>query len=142
MDLFVARHNAQLPQYLNFKPDPGAVAVDTFGQDWSSLTLYVFPPFLMVGRYLQKIREDKVEKAVIVTPLWRSQAWYPLLLHMSISDPCLLPQLKDLLMNPDGLRGTHPDHLAGIRQSLESKGISDKAVNLICASRRRGTEKS
>ena len=69
MDLFTVRHNAQLPQYFSFKPDPGAVAVDAFAQDWSSLTPYVFPPFLMVGRYLQKIREEKVEKAVIVTPL-------------------------------------------------------------------------
>ena len=51
---------------------------------------------------MQKIRE-KVKKAVIVTPLWRSQAWYPLLLHMSISNPCFLPQSKDLLMNPQGV---------------------------------------
>ena len=32
---------------------------------------------LMVGRCLQKTREEKVEKVVIVGPLWRSQAWYP-----------------------------------------------------------------
>ena len=102
VDLFAARHNAQLPQYFSFKPDPGAVAVDAFAQDWSNLTPYAFPPFLMVGRCLQKIREEKVEKAVIVSPLWRSQAWYPLLLHMNISNPCLLPQLKDLLTNPQG----------------------------------------
>ena len=101
-DLFAARHNAQLPRYFSFKPDPGAVAVDAFAQDWSGLTPYAFTPFLMVGRCLQKIREEKVEKAVIVIPLWRSQAWYPLLLHMSISNPCLLPQSKDLLTNPQG----------------------------------------
>ena len=100
VDLFAARHNAQLPQYFSFKPDPGAVAVDPFAQDWLNLTPYAFPPFLMVGRCLQKIREEKVEKAVIVTPLWRSQAWYPLLLHMSISNPYLPPQSKDLLTNP------------------------------------------
>ena len=53
-----------------------AVAVDAFAQDWLDLTMYVFPPFLMVGRCLQKTREEKVEKIVIVGPLWRSQAWY------------------------------------------------------------------
>ena len=37
---------------------------------------------------------------------------------------------------------THPDRLAGVRQSLESRGISEEAVSLICASWRRGTEKS
>ena len=44
--------------------------------------------------------------------------------------------------SPHGSGRTDPDHLAGIRQSLESKGISEKAVNLICASWRQGTEKS
>lgn len=66
VDLFAARHNAQLLQYFAFKTDPGAVAVDAFAQDWSNLTPYAFPPFLMVGRCLQKIWEEKVEKAVIV----------------------------------------------------------------------------
>ena len=92
----------QLPQYFSFKPDPGTVAVDAFAQDWSNLTPYAFPPFLMVGRCLQKIREEKVKKAVIVTPLWRSQAWYPPLLRMSISNLCFLPQSRDLLTNPQG----------------------------------------
>jgi len=42
VDLFSARHIAQLPQYFSFKPDPGAVAVDAFAQDWSNLTPYAF----------------------------------------------------------------------------------------------------
>ena len=49
VDLFAARHNAQLPQYFSFKADPGAVAVDIFAQDWSALTPYAFPPFLMMS---------------------------------------------------------------------------------------------
>ena len=49
VDLFAVRHNAQLPRYFSFKPDPGAVAVDAFAQDWSDLTPYAFPPFLMVA---------------------------------------------------------------------------------------------
>ena len=44
--------------------------------------------------------------------------------------------------SPHGFGRTDPDCLAGIRQSLENKGISEKAVNLICASGRRGTENS
>ena len=44
--------------------------------------------------------------------------------------------------SPHGSGRTHSDRLAGIRQSLESRGISEKAVSLICASWRWGTEKS
>ena len=36
--------------------------------------------------------------------------------------------------SPHGLERNDPDRLAGIWQSLENKGISEKAVNLICAS--------
>ena len=44
--------------------------------------------------------------------------------------------------SPRGSGITHPDYLAGVQQSLESRGISDKAVSLTCISWRWGTEKS
>ena len=138
--------NAQLPQYFSFKPDPGAVAVDAFAQDWSNLNPYAFPPSLMVGRCLQKIWEEKVEKAVIVTPLWRSHAsmvpttppheHQQSLPSSPIKGPANEPSGRSA--SPHGSRRTDPDRLAGIQKSLENKGISEKAVNLICASWRRG----
>ena len=139
-----SEHNAQLPQYFTFKMDPGVVAVDAFAQDWSNLTPYAFPPFLMVGRCLQKIWEEKVEKAVIVeessmvptTPHEHQQS----LPSSPIKGPANEPSGRST--SPHGSGRTDPDHLAGIQQSLESKGISEKAVNLICVSWRRGTEKS
>ena len=37
---------------------------------------------------------------IIVAPIWVTQPWYPLLLEMAIQDPLLLPNHKNLLMNP------------------------------------------
>ena len=139
VDLSAARHNAQLLQYFTFKTDPGVVAVDAFAQDWSNLTPYAFPPFLIVGRCLQMIWEEKVEKAVIMegssmeptTPPHEHQQSLP---SSPIKGPANEPSARSA--SPHGLGRTDPDCLAGIRQSLENKGISEKAVNLICASGR------
>ena len=44
--------------------------------------------------------------------------------------------------SPHGSGRAHSDHLAGVQHSLESRGISEKAVGLTCISWRWGTEKS
>lgn len=106
VDLFAARHNHQIRTYYSYRPDPGAVAVDAFSQNWSQIHPYAFPPFLLVGRTLQKIRRERVQEAVIIAPAWPRQPWFPLLLEMITDRPIYLPQSTDLLQNP--LRKTHP----------------------------------
>ena len=64
VDLFAAGHNHQM-KYYSCRPDPGVMAVDVFSQDWSHLHTYAFPPFLLVGRALQR---EQVERAVVIAP--------------------------------------------------------------------------
>ena len=59
IDLFASRLNAQLPIYVSWMPDPTAWAVDAFTLDWGRMNFYAFPPFSLVPRCLQKIRQDK-----------------------------------------------------------------------------------
>lgn len=66
---------------------------------------YIFPPFHLLGKILNKIIEDKVDKAIVVFPVWKSQSWFPLLLSMLISVPVRLPRHTDLMT--DGER-KHP----------------------------------
>ena len=50
-DLFAARHTCQLPRYVNWQPDPEAVAVDALslpGHMWEGA--YLFPPCALVGQ--------------------------------------------------------------------------------------------
>ena len=58
---------------------------------------YAFPPFSVIGRCLQLVQSQRVEHLVIVTPVWPTQTWYPLLLTLCIDFPILLPVQKDLL---------------------------------------------
>lgn len=97
IDLFASRLSYQIPRYANWRPDPGAEAVDAFTLDWAQLVGYAFPPFALVGRCLKQVILQKVQKLVIVAPVWETQPWYPLLLQLCVDFPRLLPQPVDLL---------------------------------------------
>jgi hypothetical protein len=73
IDLFASRLNHQLPHYASWKPDPGCSVVDAFSINWNTKKFYAFPPFSLIARCLQKIREDQAT-GVLVAPLWTTQS--------------------------------------------------------------------
>ena len=60
IDLFAAHHNAQLPRFYAWKPDPSAEKIDAFAQVWTFLHGYAFPPFNLVGKVLQKVLDESI----------------------------------------------------------------------------------
>ncbi len=111
-DLFATRNNAQLDRYIAWKPDPHAFAIDALSISWTELQAYAFPPFSLIPRVLQKIISDKATLIVIV-PRWPTQAWYPLLLHLLMDHPRVLPKRPRLLQLPE-----MPDTLHPLRQKM------------------------
>ena len=106
IDLFACRLNHQLPKYVSWKPDPGACHVDAFSFSWSGKFVYIFPPFALLNRCLQKLEKEQT-LALLVAPVWPTQVWWPRLLNLLIANPLMLPQDKDLLTLPQS--GTlHP----------------------------------
>ena len=100
-DLFAARFNTQLKQFVSWKPDPGAWFYNAFPRPWSDLVLYVFPPFSLMGEVLAKIQENQVQKAIVIAPFWSTSHWYPTLLSTLFMRPRLLPRRPGLLIvNP------------------------------------------
>ena len=63
---------------------------------------YAFPPFSVIIRILKKVRQEKVEQIIIVTPTLETQPWYPLLLEMSIQGTLPLAPMLDLLVDSQG----------------------------------------
>ena len=49
------------------------------------------PPFSLVGRCLSQVQEQGTQHPCLVTPVWETQPWYPLLLHLSVDFPRLFP---------------------------------------------------
>jgi len=104
-DLFTSRLNKQVDEYISWKPDPEARAIDAFSIVWDN-HFYAFPPFALIDRCLQKITQEEAEGVIIVS-MWSTQTYYPRLLSMVIQPPRRLPMKENLLTLPHS-RMSHP----------------------------------
>ena len=48
---------------------------------------------------------------ILITPLWHSQPWFPVLMEMITDNPLLLTAIMDLLLDPQG--NPHPLMIQG-----------------------------
>ena len=101
MDLFASRISHQVPAYRSWKLDPFSKGRDAFQTRWTHMKGYAFPPFSMIGRVLKKAQVDQAN-LMLITPAWQTQPWFPTALQMSIQNPIMLPQVPDLLRDPQG----------------------------------------
>ena len=108
IDLFASRLNAKLDCYVSWFPDPYSTDVDAFMLDWSDEQPYIFAPFCLISRCLQKIKADHVSLALLVFPLWPSQHWFPQLLQMLISPIYLLPEHPQIFLPWEKTVTQHP----------------------------------
>ena len=107
IDLFASRLNHKLAKYVSFQPEPSAFAVNAFSIEWTGALYYIFSPFSLISKVLQKLEEDKTE-AVMIAPLWTTQVWWEALIKL-ISGPCFsLPHPQTLLHLPQKPERVHP----------------------------------
>ena len=52
---------------------------------------YAFPPFVMLGRVLEKILTDHPCELILIAPKWPNQSWYARLLELLVDFPLVLP---------------------------------------------------
>ena len=91
VDLFATAENHQLPVYVSPSPDPKAVSVDALRTDWNQWkVVYLFPPTPLILRALVQL-ESFQGRALLVTPDWPNQPWYPELVARAETN-VLIPQ--------------------------------------------------
>ncbi|KZS06356.1 Uncharacterized protein APZ42_030218 [Daphnia magna] len=83
VDLFSSPWNAQLPLFVTWRPQPGAMATNPFALNWGGLSGYGFPPFCLIFACLEKIRR---ERATVVFCL------------PSVDWPALVPALNGAIL--------------------------------------------
>ena len=101
IDLFATRLNAQLKQFVSWRPDPDSMGADALQLPWNTWEGYAFPPFCLIGKCVKKVREDRAS-LILIAPVWRSQPWFPALLELLVDFPLILPRLPMLLSDPLG----------------------------------------
>lgn len=103
--MFASRFNYQLERYVSFLPDLEAVCVDAFSFPLKNENFYIISPFSMLGKVLQKIQQDKAN-AIVIAPLWPTQAWFPTLLEIIYQQPYLL-NIRNTLTIPTDPKRQH-----------------------------------
>ena len=108
IDLFASRLNAQVEDYVSWKPHPMAKFVDAFTINWSQFFFYAYPPFCLVSRCVQKIIHDQAS-GILVIPLWTTQPYFTAVLSLLTETPRVLNASVQNLIHPT-LDGPHPLH--------------------------------
>ncbi|XP_041364357.1 uncharacterized protein LOC121379771 [Gigantopelta aegis] len=96
LDMFATRLNSQLLVFVSLVPDPLALEYDALSMDWTGLDFYAFPPPVLLGKVLAKIRQQPC-RVTLVAPSWGAQAWFPSLLSLLVQEPVRLPLIPNLL---------------------------------------------
>ena len=109
IDCFATRANAQLETYVSRQSDPYATHIDAFSINWGKFNAYLFPPFSLINRVLQKIRIDQAT-ALCVFPRWTTQAWWPHVQEMVICEPLRISPDPANLVLPNKVGESHPLH--------------------------------
>jgi hypothetical protein len=92
IDLFATAANAKVHRYISWKQEEAAWSQDAFNSCWSNMSrVYACPPWSLISKVLQKIKQDKV-KATVITPFWTSALWYPMITAMSVDKPLRIPR--------------------------------------------------
>ena len=86
VDRFAAQHNTHLSVYNSLYWDPETKGVDALAQgDWSSNN-FVNPPFWLLSRIMDKIKQEEAH-ATVIAPLWEGQRWFQKMSSMVVMEP-------------------------------------------------------
>ena len=91
--------------YVSWHSDKNAVAIDVSSIPWSNLYFYAFPPFSLIGAVLAKIKQEQCS-GIMVTPWWKTQVWFPMMIKLLVNFPVLLP--PNILTLPWNKSVQHP----------------------------------
>ena len=140
IDLFASHLTKQLPCFYSWRADPEAAATNEFMQDRSHLRGFVNPPGCLISCCLSKV---KVEGARIVLHSYTTVE-HTTLVSSSTGTVGGLPSPADqstgfgTIASGSGVShetvSSSTDHLAYLRQSYSSQGLSSVASDLMLAS--------
>ena len=143
IDLFATRLNHKLPIYVSWKPDPYSVSINAFSVSWSQSYMHCFLPFSVIWKVLKKIRDNTAE-AIVITPHWPTQSWFPAALQMCIAQPLVFgSRTSAAARNSQETSSFSQNGAAGsscIRQYIEDQPIPPKAKEIILASWQNSTQ--
>ena len=88
VDMFVTVSNSHLPWFMSPIPEPRALAVDALSQDWQGRSMYMFSPFPLLNKVIEKLRSTQVAEVILIAPR------FPHLLRLCMEHPWPFPTVE------------------------------------------------
>ena len=123
VDLFATVHNTHLPQFMSPVLEPQSLAIDSLSQDWQGRSMYMFPPFPLLNKVIQKLRTTQTGEVILISPWWPSQPWFPH--QLSVDHPRFFPYRRDLLSQHGYISSSMLYHLHAWRLSCSTTKLQD-----------------
>ena len=101
VDMFATVSNSHLPRFMSPIPEPRALAVDALSQDWQGRSMYMFPPFPLLSKVIQKLWSIQTAEVILIAAWWPSQSWFLHLHRVCVEHPLVFPYRRDLLSQQD-----------------------------------------
>ena len=101
VDMFATVSNSHLHRFMSPIPETRALAVGALSQDWQGRSMYMFPPFPLLNKVIQRLRSTQTAEVILIAPWWPNQPWLPHLLRLCVVHPLVFPYRRDLLSQQD-----------------------------------------
>ena len=113
IDLFANHLNHRTHRYISPCPDSDAWAIDALTCQWpKQMVMYAFPPTTIMEQTLQKIKQEKPGKLILIAPNWPMTTWFTTLTTMS-SNRVLIPHNVLSLVQPhNNLQHPNPSSIS------------------------------
>ena len=96
LDAFASAETRQLPRFMSWNAEQGAVGRDALLCNWDTVT-YCFPPVPLIPKVTNKVKKEKLE-AILVCPAWPSSLWFLQVQKLMVAPPFPLPPYKQALL--------------------------------------------
>ena len=97
VDMFTTVHNTHLPQFMSPILEPRALVIDALSQVRQGRSMYMFSPFRLLSKVIQKLRTIQDGEVILIAPWWPSQLWFPHLLCLCVDHLRIILYRRDLL---------------------------------------------
>ena len=142
--MFATVYNKHLPKFMSPVLEPCALAKDALSQDWQGRSMYVFPPFPLLNKVIQKLRSTQTGEVILIAPLVAITT----MVSTSITSVCGPPTLLSILPRPVVTTGIYLERqvvpsarMEALVQHYQAAGFSKEVSKLSAAPRRPSTNR-
>ena len=130
--------------FMSSVSEPRALAIDALLQDWQGRLMYMFPPFALLNKVIQKLRTTQTGEVILIAPWWPSHNRG---FHTATTEcgPPTILSIPQILVVTTGLyleRQVIPSaRMEALMQHYQAAGFSKEVSRLATAPRRPSTKR-